>query len=200
MRILIIHGYKSSPEKNFFPWLKDALHAKGHEVIIPTLPNPEEPDPEEWVKALLEEVKAVDEETIIVGHSLGGATALRYLEAVEAHATPKACILISTPWMIQAEQLRGFFLSELDFDVLMWKASRFYAIHAKDDHVIPFDHAQKYHSVLHAKLVPVETGGHFQGTGPYPVILETIEKAIAEEIVYAPGESLDHQFDAIDLE
>lgn len=194
MKIVLVHGYKASSATNFFPWLKEELIKKGHEVIVPDLPDPENPDPEEWTKALLEDVKTVDDETIVVGHSIGAVEALRFLEAVEARSTPKGCVLVSPPWMIKDERFRGFFLSELDFDVLMWKASRFTVIHSKDDQVIPFDHAEKYAKVLHARLVERNEGeNHFQGE-QYPVILEEIQKLVDEELVYEPGMTLDDQY------
>lgn len=193
MRIVLIHGYKASSKSNFFPWLRDELLKRGHEVVAPDLPNSEEPDPDEWTKTLLDEVGVVDDETIVIGHSLGAATALRFLEAVEARSTVKGCILISPPWMIRHETFRGFFMSELDFDVLMWKASMFTIIHSKDDDVIPFDHAEKYAKVLHARLVPQEGAGHFDGE-QYPVILDEVQKIIDNEIVYAPGKTLDDAY------
>lgn len=199
MRIILIHGLKASSKTGFFPWLQNALHAKGHEVVIPDLPDPEHPDPEVWTKTLLEEVGVIDDETIIVGHSLGAAQALRFLEAAEVRSTPKGCILISAPWMIRSDDLRGFFLSELDFDVLMWKASKFTVIHSRDDKVIPFDHAEKYASVLHAKLVERNEGeGHFKDADQYPIILEEIEKMIAEPVLYDPGQGLDDEYIEID--
>ena len=82
---------------NFFPWLHNELRNKGFEVIAPTLSNPEEPDPEAWTKTLLEEVGPLNDETIIVGHSLGAAESLIFLEAAEARSTPKAVILIGAP-------------------------------------------------------------------------------------------------------
>lgn len=195
MKIVLIHGYKSSSQGNFFPWLRDSLHAKGHEVICPDLPSADEPNPEEWTKTLIEEVGVIDDETIIVGHSIGAVTALRFLEAAEARSTPKGVVLVSPPWMIKSETFQGFFLSELDFDVLMWKASRFVVIHSHDDKKIPFDHAKKYADVLHARLIERNEGeGHFLGER-YPVILETIEKLIEEEIVYDPGGVLEHQYE-----
>lgn len=193
MKIVLIHGYKASSQSNFFPWLKNELRKLGHEVIAPDLPNPESPDPDEWIKTLVDAVGAVDDETIIVGHSLGAAIALRFLEAAEAYSTPKGCLLISAPWMIRSEELRGFFVSELDFDVLMWKASQFVVIHSVEDTVIPFDHAKKYASVLHAKLLETEGNGHFQGE-EYPVILNAIKDIIAQEIIFEPGEGLDNQY------
>ncbi len=193
MRIILIPGYKATSASNFFPWLYEELRKLGHEVLTVNLPNVEAPDRDEWTKALLEQVGALDDQTVIVGHSLGGAATLRFLEAAEAFTTPHAVVLISTPWMINSEQFRGFFMSELDFEVLMWKASKFVVIHSRDDKTIPFDHAEKYAKVLHAKLVEVADAGHFTGT-EYPVLLETIKAVCNEPVVFAPGETLPDEF------
>lgn len=196
MKILLVHGYKASPEHNFFPWLRDRLRDLGHEVILPVLPEPAAPNPEEWTKTLLEALPIVDDETIVVGHSLGAISALRFLEAAEARSRPKGALLIAPPWRIKSETFNGFFLDELDFEVLMWKASRFTVLHADDDKLIPRDHAEKYAKVLSAKLVTPETGGHFQGE-KYDLILSEINALIEEEIVYAPGKSLDDEFEGV---
>ncbi len=130
----------------------------------------------------------------MVGHSLGGATALRFLEAAEARTTPHACVLISTPWMIKDDRFRSFFLTELDYDVLMWRASKFAVIHAKNDTVIPMDHAERYASVFHARLITPEEGGHFRDSQQYPIILDTIVDLAKEPIEYAPGMSLTDEY------
>jgi len=193
MKIIIFHGYKSSPKKGFFPWLKDELHKLGHEVIIPELPDPENPDPEEWTKIALEAMPYVDKDTLIIGHSLGATIALRFLEAAEATSPPKGTLLISPPWHIKAEMFRGFFFNELDFDVLAWKSKMFVIVHAKDDKVIPEDHAVKYANVLHGTLVNLSKGGHFQGE-KYPDILKLVLKMIDKEMVYEPGAELEDEF------
>ncbi|MFA5947208.1 MAG: alpha/beta fold hydrolase [Patescibacteria group bacterium] len=193
MRAILIHGYKSSPESNFWPWLKRELIDRRFEVVMPELPNPAEPDRDAWTKAVLDSLGPLTHEDIIIGHSLGGATALRFLEAAPARTTPHACILISTPWMIKDEKFRGFFLTELDHDVLMWRASKFVVIHAQNDPVIPFEHAKRYAEVFHAKLVAPETGGHFDGS-EYQVILDTILDISREPVEYAPGMSLADEY------
>ncbi len=193
MRAILVHGYKSSPDKNFWPWLRRELIDRRFEVVAPVLPDPENPDRDVWTKTLLESVGQLSDQDIVIGHSLGGAAALRFLEAAEARTTPHACVLISTPWMIKDERFRGFFLTELDHDVLMWRASKFVIVHAKDDKVIPFDHAERYAKVFHAKLVAPETGGHFDGP-EYPILLDTILQAAGEPIVYAPGMSLNDEY------
>ena len=84
-------------------------------------------------------------------------------------------------------------MSELEYDVLPWKAHEYKVIHAKNDPKVPFDHGQKYAALLKAELIAPETGEHFQGE-TYPVILETILKAAESPIIYEPGMSLDDDF------
>ncbi len=193
MRIILVHGYKGGPALNFFPWLAAALMDKGFEVLVPELPDPANPDRDVWTKSLIEAAGVLTDEDIIVGHSLGGAAALRFLEAAEARTTPHACVLISTPWMIKDDRFRGFFLTELDHDVLMWRASKFVVVHAKNDPIIPFTHAERYAEVFHAKLIAPEEGGHFDGA-EYPVILDSILEIAGEPIEFAPGMSLTDEF------
>lgn len=196
MRIILVHGYKASPQTGFFPWLEGELRQRGFDVIVPELPNPEAPDRDEWTNVLVKTSVPLTDKTIIVGHSLGGAAALRMLEAAEARSTPHAMVMVSTPWMIKDERFRGFFMSELDFEVLMWRASKFVVIHAQNDVIIPVDHGKRYAGVLHAKLITPETGEHFQGT-EYPVILQAILDVADEPIVYEPGKALNDDFSEI---
>ncbi len=193
MRIILVHGYKASPKTNFWPWLERELKDRRFEVVMPELPTPETPDRDAWTKALLEAVGHLSDQDIVVGHSLGGAAALRLLEAVEARTTPHACVLISTPWMIKDDRFRSFFLTELDHDVLMWRASKFVVVHAKDDTVIPVAHADRYAQVFHAKLITPEVGGHFDGP-EYPELLKAIVDVAEEPIIYAPGMSLADEY------
>ena len=196
MRIIGVHGFKSSPDQHIWPWLRRELESRGFEVLIPELPDPMAPDRDAWTKALVDAAKLLTDEDIIVGHSLGGAAALRFLEAAEARTTPRACVLIATPWMIKDEQFRGFFLTDLDHDVLMWRASKFTVIHAKDDPVIPVEHAERYAKVFHARLITPDTGGHFWGP-EHQVILDEILKVASEEIEYAPGKTLPDAYESL---
>lgn len=193
MRIILIHGYKASPQFGWFPWIERELRALGFDVFIPELPNPEEPDRDVWNETLVKACTPLTENDIIVGHSLGGAAALRMLEAAEARSTPHALVLVSTPWMIKDDRFRGFFFSELDFEVLMWRASKFVVIHAVDDTVIPVEHGRRYAAALHGVLVTPEIGGHFQGT-EYPEILKEIVRVANETVEYAPGKAITDEY------
>ncbi len=79
---VLLHGYKSSPEKNFFPWLAEELKRQGHTVEVPTLPDPDEPDVHTQRDHVLESCH-FDEKTVLLGHSLGSVVALKVLEELD---------------------------------------------------------------------------------------------------------------------
>jgi predicted alpha/beta hydrolase family esterase len=77
MKVIILHGYGSSKNDHWFPWLKSELESRGYEVWCESLPNTDAPDPEEWTSVILAQLK---EDAIVIGHSLGipaGLNALR---------------------------------------------------------------------------------------------------------------------------
>jgi predicted alpha/beta hydrolase family esterase len=189
MRMILVHGYQANPDMNFHPWLRRELTARGFEVVSPPLPFSGEADPMECLKELERTVGRVDAQTMLLGHSLGGVLALRFLEAAEAAAPPQAVILVGTPWSIKSENARPFFLTEFDFEVVMWKAREFVVVHSKDDRLVPFDHAEKYAKVLEADLIATEGDGHYMGL-EYPVLLKTILQKSEPSPDLAPGKSL----------
>ncbi len=82
---VLLHGYKGSPEKNFFPWLKKELENRGYKVQVPALPNPKNPSVYDQVDYVIKTV-SFDDNTVIVGHSLGSVVALKVLERINQPA------------------------------------------------------------------------------------------------------------------
>ena len=84
-RVIVLHGAHGGPDTNWFPWLHAALNAEGIEVLRPQFPTPEGQSLKAWVNAYDLAVKPLPlAPTILVGHSLGAALALRLVErAVE---------------------------------------------------------------------------------------------------------------------
>ncbi len=81
-RIIITHGWSGSPDANWLPWLTSELEKHGHEVVVPAMPDTDNPVIETWVGTLAEVVGTPDEDTYFVGHSIGCQTILRYLETI----------------------------------------------------------------------------------------------------------------------
>lgn len=193
MRIILIHGYNSGPDQNFHPWLAKELRDRGFEVIAPQIPLEGEVDPLACIETLVKAVGQLDDETIILGHSLGAVLALRYLEAAEAMATPRAVILVGAPWMTKSEKTRNLFLSEFDYEVVMWKTKEFVVVHDREDKLVPFDHAEKYQKMLQAELVESTGNDHYM-EAEYPILLQTVLKKSEPLPEIQPGASLPDEY------
>ena len=78
-RILFLHGAGPQPAAN--PLLQAVRRQwPDADLIAPALPGPEDPDPDLWQEAIGRVIRAIpDEPWVIVGHSLGGSEALRFL-------------------------------------------------------------------------------------------------------------------------
>ena len=79
VNFVLLHGHGGSPNSNFFPWLKNELEHRGYEVSVSRLPEPDSPNIDKKVEYVLKEEK-ITENTVIIGHSLGGAVSLQILE------------------------------------------------------------------------------------------------------------------------
>ncbi len=80
---VLLHGFQGSPKANFFPWLKAELEKRGFTVSVPDLPNSKKPSEHEQVRYVLQHCK-FDENTIMLGHSLGAVVAMKVLEKLES--------------------------------------------------------------------------------------------------------------------
>ena len=98
-KVYLIHGWgKSSVSTPWFEPLTEGLVKKGFEVKAFDMPGTEEPKIEEWVEYLRENISDVDENTYLVGHSIGCQTIMRFLEKLHKHKKVAGCAFVS-PWL-----------------------------------------------------------------------------------------------------
>jgi len=90
---LILHGYTGRADKNFIPRLKEELEKKGYHVQSPQMPNTDNPTEEEQVSFVLDNCQ-IDENTILIGHSLGGVVAMKVLQK---HNKPIKSLMLVAP-------------------------------------------------------------------------------------------------------
>ncbi|MFA7654257.1 MAG: leucine--tRNA ligase [Candidatus Magasanikbacteria bacterium] len=92
---VILHGYTGTGDRNgpaagdsynWRRWLKNKLVQDGHTVFCPDLPNTTEPNIEEQVEYILKNTE-INEETILIGHSLGGVVIYKLLEKLNKKVT-----------------------------------------------------------------------------------------------------------------
>ncbi len=165
-KAILLHDWGSNPNKAFFPWLKTELENQGLEVIAPSLPNAKNPDFNAW----LAEFKKlnIDENTLVIGRSLGSTLALA--AAQQGHKIGKL-IAVCTP--LTNDVISKFFddIGEWQFDKIRQNINEIVVVHSTDDPFIPEKVSQKISSELSTPLIMVENADHFT-SDQYSEILE----------------------------
>ncbi|MCL2383910.1 MAG: alpha/beta hydrolase [Oscillospiraceae bacterium] len=178
---IIIHGTEGYPEENWFPWLKNKLEEQGYTVSVPQFPSPPVVPAKisEWFKVL--EGYEIGEETVIIGHSLGGVFTLRILEKLEYPV--KGAFLVGTPVGIRPiknyERDVSFCGFDFEWNKIRKNAKRFVVFHSDDDPYVGLENGQKLAEKLGVTLSFVPNAGHFNmsaGYTEFPDLFEEIAK------------------------
>jgi len=188
MNCIIVHGCPSNIEKakeektrtydkHWMPWIKKQLEEKEIEVFIPLMLTPWNPKYEEW-KDIFDRL-LVNEDSILIGHSCGGAFLVRWLG--ETKREIKRLILVS-PGKAGRESTKT--LSNLYGDktyehIRNYVKDEIIIFTAEDDLKYHINNAYEYEKELPAKVIHLGKGyGHFtlgdMGTKKFPELLNKI--------------------------
>ncbi|MDR0465252.1 MAG: alpha/beta hydrolase [Treponema sp.] len=163
--VYIVHGYTSSSDAEWFPWLKSKLSRIGVNVIVLDMPNSNAPIASEWIGHLSKNVKAIDENTYFIGHSLGCITLLRFLETQHDNTKMGGIILASgfVRKIPKYPNLDQFIKSDLDIKKMTKMTPNRCVFSAPNDNYVPYEYSCELAKFLEAKLITIENGGHFIG-------------------------------------
>lgn len=184
MKFFLIHGAYGNPDENWFPWLLNKLEELGHQVIIPEFPTPEGQNLDNWMNVFDDYFNMIDDESVLIGHSLGPAFILSVLE--EINTKVKACFfvspflgLIGNPDFDNINET--FVCKEFDWEKIKNNCNKFFAYYGNNDPYVPLKEAKKISDKLGIKLKIIENGGHLNeqaGYDNFPELLEDIVENI----------------------
>ena len=180
--VFIIHGIGGSPQENWFPWMKKEIEKEGHRVIVPEFPNSDAPNLDEWMEHMKKYEDSIDEETVFIGHSLGGMFILRLLEQMQKPI--KATFLVATvtgpsDGLELAPRMTTFTTPPLDEELIKKHGGTIHMLHADNDPYIVLKNAEHLAEKLGATLELIKDGGHLNtsaGYAMFPLLLENLKK------------------------
>ncbi|MDH2622546.1 alpha/beta hydrolase [Acinetobacter baumannii] len=79
-RIYIVHGYKANAFDHWFSFIKKSLENTQVCVNIVQLPNSDNPNLSVWINCLKDNISNINENTLIIAHSLGCISTLNFLQ------------------------------------------------------------------------------------------------------------------------
>lgn len=166
--IILLHAYKGSSQDAFLPKLKQLFEEKGYKVSVPDLPNPINPNIDEQVKFVLDNF-IINENTILIGHSLGAVVVLKLLERIKGKIA--SAILVAPPVKPEfrdgkkREALEKCFDWKFDFEKIKEHANLKVVMADINDHIVLLDHGRIIASGIGARLVEVVAPiPHFDGS------------------------------------
>lgn len=148
-----------------------------YDVLAPRMPNPDQPLFEEWKVWFEQIIPVLDEEVILVGHSLGALFLIKYLSENNLGKDIRGVFLIAPPYKGGDEEWRfresGFVVGD-DLSRLS-QAEAVFLYHSHDDKVVPFSEFE----ILKEKIPNITARefsdrGHFTGNN-FPEIVEDIK-------------------------
>jgi predicted alpha/beta hydrolase family esterase len=179
-KVFILHGFEGAPNGGWRPWLMAELQK--HDIYACTLPMPSPSTPvlSEWLDELKRHIdRNHDDDIYLVGHSLGGAVILRYLERYD-NSTIQGIVLVSAPCHPTTNpHLIDFLNAPFDFTTIASRIKKTVVIHGDDDPVVPFTDAKCIAQELHGKLVAVPQGKHLNGSAGFTQLEECRDELLA---------------------
>lgn len=185
-RVFILHGFESSPHRNWFPWLKETIELETPTTVqIVPFPNPNYPVLSDWKKTLGEMVHSIDERTIFVAHSLGCVTLLHYLSAQQNLPNFAALYLVSGfDQPVKNLPELDKFISDggpIDFAKIKAASPTRVVVTSVNDQIVPTDLTVAMAHHLDAKLYQRHSGGHFmteEGYETFPLLYDILSQQL----------------------
>ncbi len=183
----MIHGWEGNPENNWFPWLKSNLESRGFEVMVPEMPGTDMPVKAIWLKTMQELVKNPDENTYLVGHSMGCQAIQRYLENLEGDIKIGGAILVAgwindPMWDDRTEEeakvVHDWFDVPKDYEKIKKHCNKFISIFSSDDPFILKTNWEESEKILGAKVIIIENKSHFDDDAGIKELPEALEAVL----------------------
>ena len=172
--VLVIHGAGEPRRRGgkvyWEPLLGEAL-GRRYRVQSPRMPRPGHPHYWAWA-CQIDALLRASRRPIVVGHSFGASVLLKYLAETVRRPALAGLFLVATPFW--GPDFPEFALPS-DFGERLRALSPLYLYHSRDDAESPFEHLERYRSVLPLATVRVLDGrGHEFNQAQFPELVADI--------------------------
>ncbi len=149
-----------------------------YEVFMPSMPNKQNADYEEWSIWFERHFEYLQEEVILVGWSLGGMFLAKYLSEHTVPFSISKLLLLAAPYgqydSPDGNDCGNFQFSEEAAGELAKRAKKVFILHSEDDFVVPVEAAFKYQAAIpEAELVLFKDKNHFLNS-EFPELLSIL--------------------------
>lgn len=186
-KAIIVHGWGGNPSGDWFPWLKEKLEAASYEVIIPEMPDSMHPKIDAWVSILQRLAGDIDKDTILVGHSIGCQTIMRFVENLP-EGTKVGSIILVAAWLHLTDETwdedytqeiaKPWLETPIDFSEIKSHTDNIVCIQSDDDLYVPVSDAEIFEEKLNAKIIFLKKAGHICAESGFTELPQVLDQVI----------------------
>jgi len=188
-KVIIIHCWEGYPEYCWYPYVREKLEGYGFHVSVPAFPHTKLPQLNQWLDMLRDVVGVPHEEIILVGHSIGAVTIVRYLEKLmEGQKIGGAVLVAGFTDDLGYKELANFFVEPMDLSAAKRYSKGFVAIHSDNDPYVSLKYGDIFRDQLGAELIIKHAMKHFSGSADtegscieLPDVVEAVMKFSARD-------------------
>ena len=179
---IILHGTGGTPQSNWFLWLQAELEKQGMHVWLPELPNTKLPSLAGSTAFVQQNAPfAIDEETLIIGHSSGAILALIIAQQNQTPVGGVVGVSVFCDNSLGWDANNKLFDVDFDWPNIRANVKKLLFIHSDNDPYVPLEKAKFVADNCQAELLVWPGQGHFNlEQGPhyaqFPKLLETMRQ------------------------
>jgi len=155
-QVLFIQGGGPKVHDEWDNKLVDSLKQElgsGYQIRYPRLPKEDDPHYATWKPILEREIDALDDDAIVVGHSIGGAMLVNVLAERAAELRLGGLFLISAPFVGDGGWANDELKSPKDLGAKLPKDFPIHIYHGLEDEEAPPKHADLYEEAIPEAMV-----------------------------------------------
>lgn len=184
-RAFIIHRWEGTPQSDWYSWLKRQLESKDFKVKVLKMPNPSEPRIKPWVNHLKKIIGKPNNETYLIGHSIGCQAILRFLESEKFNGKIGGIVFVAGWFKLdnleddEAKKIASPWIDTLiDFNKIKQKTKNLTVfLSTNEPYGFVEENAKIFREKLGAKVLLEKNKGHFtedDGITEFPPVLKAL--------------------------
>jgi predicted alpha/beta hydrolase family esterase len=169
-RILFIHS--AGPQESDRGSMKLIQYLRlekdsGYRIIAPDMPTPTRPVYGPWKRELEKHLEFIDDDVILIGHSLGASLLLKYFSEMPYQKPIAGLFLVAAPfWGFDNNWHLPDFTLMPNFGQRLVSIPKIFFYHSKDDEIVPVTHLYRFaDQVTFATCRELDHGGHLFHVG-----------------------------------
>jgi predicted alpha/beta hydrolase family esterase len=164
----IVTGYGATDKDHWFESVQNTLQGRGIQTKIARLPHPDQPDLDDWLEYLRHFLIDLDKETVIIAHSLGCITTIRYL--IQAHPMHLRGLILVSPFaekLPSLPELDEFTKGTIKLRAVIELADIREVIVSTNDSIVPPVLSRTFAGDIQAGIHTIKEAGHFLASDGY---------------------------------